>query len=182
MLFMAVGVEMLCLQRLRRATTIEQLREWATLTKTVALPLPLSTLAITVSGLYMVLTVWGWSAGWVHLSLAAVATMSVVGPAINSRRLEAIATAAETAPPGPIPPDLARRIQDPVLLISIYAAAGLGFGVVFLKAAKPDLLGGVVALAIAVALGVLVARWITRDARAPSAVASVPATAANERS
>lgn len=178
-MFMAIGVEVLCLHRLRSGTTTDQLRPWASLIRTIEKPFPLSAAAILLSGLYMVLTAWGWSAGWVALSLAAFVFMSVVGGAVNSRRLEAIATTAESTASGPIPPDLARRIQDPVLLTSIYALAALGFGIVFLKAAKPDLLGAVAVLAVAVALGVVAARRALRGGNAPSAPAADPAPVAN---
>ena len=161
-LFMAVAVESLCLHHLRRAATTDQLREWGSLTKTIQKPLPLSTVFILGSGLYMTLTAWDLTVPWIGLSLAVVVVMTVVGGAVNSRRLDAIAAAAEKASPGAIPPDLARRIQDPVLLASINTLTALGFGVVFLKVARPDLVGAVAVLAVAVVLGVLSAGLASR--------------------
>jgi hypothetical protein len=158
-LFMAVAIEVICLHRMRGATTTDQLREWASLTRTTAKPLPLSTVAILASGLYMGLTVWNLTVPWIGASLAVVAVMFVVGPAVNSRRLDAIAHAAKTAPSGPIPAALEKMIQDPVLLASVHTSTALGFGIVFLKAVRPDLAGTLAAMVAAVAIGLLTARF-----------------------
>jgi hypothetical protein len=84
--------------------------------------------------------------------------MSVVGPTVNGRRLEAIGRAAFSAAPGAIPPDLVRQIHDPLLLASIHTSAALGFGVVFLKTTRPDLAGALAALAVAAAMGLMSTR------------------------
>jgi hypothetical protein len=165
-LFMAIAVEWVCLQRLRRAESTEQLREWASLTKTIAKPLPLSMLAILASGIYMsVLRSWEWSIDWIGLSLLAALIMVAVGASVNSRRMEAIARAAETAPAGVIAPDLRRQIHDPVLLTSVQTLATLTFGVVFLKVIRPDPVEAVIALGIAVAIGLLSAQVGSRARR-----------------
>jgi hypothetical protein len=76
--------------------------------------------------------------------------------------------AAKTEPSGPIPAGLVGRIQDPVLLASVHTMAALSFGVVFLKLARPDLAGGLAALAVAVVVGVLSARLVSRRGSAPA--------------
>lgn len=166
--FMATAVEVLCLHRMRGATTTGQLREWASLTRTTAILFPLGGAAMIVSGLYMTLTAWSLTVPWIGLSLAVVVVMSLVGPGVNSRRLDSIAAAAATAPAGPIPASLADRIQDAVLLASVHTLAALSFGVVFLKVAKPDLVGASAALGIAVVAGVLSARLATRGGSVPA--------------
>ncbi len=180
-LYMAIAVELLCLHRLRAATTTDQVRVWASLTKTIDKPLPLGTVAILASGLYMAATAWGWGSGWVIMSLATVLTMGVVGPAVNSRRMAAIAASAETALPGAIPPALASRVHDRVLITSVYVLAALGLGVVYLKVDKPDLLGAIVALVVAAALGALAAHWNAGRAKMSTRAASPYASIADQR-
>jgi hypothetical protein len=180
--FMATAVEALCLHRMRGATTTDQLREWASLTRTTAVLFPLGGLAMVGSGLYMALTVWGLAVPWIALSLAVVAVSSAFGPGVNTRRLDGIAAAAKTESSGPIPAGLVGRIQDPVLLASVHTMAALSFGVVFLKVARPDLAGGLAALAVAVILGVLSARLASRRGSAPAVAKPVSSAVVSEGS
>lgn len=57
-----------------------------------------------------------------------------------------------------ISPALQRQMSDPVLLTSISTAGLVGLGVVFLMTTKPDLIGSLIALAVAAVLGVLLAQ------------------------
>jgi hypothetical protein len=86
---------------------------------------------------------------------------------VNGRRLTAIRKAAESSD-GAIPLALQRQIADPVLLTSVQTAGMIGLGVVFLMTIKPDLLGSLIALAVALVLGVISAQpWrLPRQARA----------------
>jgi hypothetical protein len=180
-LFMAVAIELVALHRVRGATTSDELRDRASMIKLTDKPLPIGTVGILISGLYMVWTAWDVTVPWVGLSLGVVAVMFTVGPAVNSRRLDAIAAAAVTTPPGSIPASLASRIQDPVLLAGVHTLAALAFGVVFLKVARPDLAGGLAVLAVAVVLGVLSARLASRGRAAPAEVTAMPVRVADER-
>jgi hypothetical protein len=180
-IFMATAIEFLCLYRMRGATTTDQLREWASLTKTTATLFPVGGAAMVVSGLYMSLTAWDLTVPWIGLSVAVVVVMSVFGPAVNSRRLEAIAASVATAPSGPIPAELARRVQDPFLLASVHTLAALGIGVVFLKVARPDLVGASAALAVAVVAGVLSAHLASRGASAPAEAKPISPAVASDR-
>src|SRR2546428_6326264 len=81
LLFMTLTVEGIALRQLRRATTLEQVRDAAgiaRLTRTVG---PASTAGILVPGLYMVATSWGW-VSWILVGLGAWAVVAVLG-AIN---------------------------------------------------------------------------------------------------
>jgi hypothetical protein len=165
-LFIATGIEWSCFQRLRGATTSQELRLWTGLTRGLDKVFASSTVVVAASGLYLAWSHWGWGIAWINLALVVLVVMSVVGPAVNTRRLDALARASETAAPGPVPDPLARQIHDPVLAISIHTLAALGFGVVVLKVVKPDLEGALGTLVVAVVLGVIAARprWVRRAA------------------
>ena len=170
-LFMAVAVEWVGLSRLRRAQTAEQLREWASMTRLIDKPLPLAMMAVLASGIYMTaLRHWTWQVDWIGLSMVAVLLMGVGGQLLNMRRLHAIVSAAERAPSGPIAPALLRQIHDPVLPTAVQTLAALAFGVVALKALRPEPLGAVATLGIAIAAGLLSAqlpRWSKRQRSLP---------------
>ncbi|HXT36909.1 MAG TPA: DUF2269 family protein [Chloroflexota bacterium] len=152
-LFVAIGLEWTSMVRMRRAKTVEQFREWASLHTTLDKVFPLSAVVILVAGLYMVGDVWGWSNAWINLSLAGLVVMGALGPLINGRRLRSIVAAADTAPAGPIPAALTRQIQDPTLWMSVKIMAVLALGVVYLMAAKPEAGESVTALAVALVVG-----------------------------
>ncbi|MGH2389198.1 MAG: hypothetical protein ACRDIE_13420 [Chloroflexota bacterium] len=152
-LFMAIGLEWTSMVRMRRVRTVEQLREWASLHPTLEKVFPATAVLILVSGLYMLGDVWGWGNAWINLSLAALALMGGLGPAINSRRLSAIHRGAQTAPAGSVPTTLTRQIEDPTLWMSVKIMVTVALGVVYLMAVKPEALGSWAALAVAALLG-----------------------------
>ncbi|HEX9015983.1 MAG TPA: hypothetical protein VF960_08310 [Chloroflexota bacterium] len=162
LMFMAIAVELVCLHRMRGATTTDQLREWADLTRTTGVLFPAGSVAIVVSGLYMALTTWNLTIPWIGLSLAVMAVMGIFGGRVNTRKMEAVAAAVRVEPSGPVPGGLARRVADPFLLASVHVLAALAFGVVLLKAARPDLVGSLLVLTVAVAAGLLSTRVPSR--------------------
>ena len=180
--FAATAVESLCLHRLRGSTTTDQLKEWASLSKTTAMLSSLGGGTTVITGIYLSLAVWGLTVPWIGLSLAGVAVMAVLGRVVNSRRLEAIAAATETEPSGPIPAELSGRVHDPVLLASVHTVAALGLGVVFLDVAKPELAGSLAALAVAVIVGVLSAPLASRRGGVPVQDRPISPAVASERS
>ena len=54
---------------------------------------------------------------------------------------------------GPVPAELLPHLHDAVLLSSTLLLAAIGLGVVFLMTVKPDLLGSLLVLAIAILVG-----------------------------
>lgn len=152
-LFVAMGLEWTSMVRMRRARTVEQVREWASLHTTLDKIFPLAVAIILIAGLYMVSDVWGWSNAWINLALAGLVVMGIMGALINGRRLRAIQAAAEAAPAGPIPATLTRQIQDPMLWMSVKIMATLSLGVVYLMAAKPEAGESVATLALALLIG-----------------------------
>lgn len=167
-LFIAIGVESMSMIFLRRARTVAQVREWAGATTAMDKVHPVATLLILGGGLYMTVAVWGWSTAWIDLSLLVVLALSVLGPLVNGRRFRAIHAAAEAAPAGSVPAELARRIEDPVLWTSLCTMSGIAVGIVALMTFKPALGGTVVILAVAGALGLALSRGAGRTRAAAS--------------
>ena len=128
--------------------------------------MPIASLLILAAGIYLVEVAWEWQTPWILVSLAALVVMGVLGGAVGARRLAAIekATVEETA--GSMPPALQRQIADPVLLAAVQTASMLGLGVVFLMTTKPDLIGALITVAVAIVLGIVSAQFWRRPAEA----------------
>ena len=73
---------------------------------------------------------------------------------IAARRWKAIGRlAAEQQPSDAISSDLRRRIDDPALWVATQEAGAVALGIVFLMTVKPNLLGSLLALAVALVAG-----------------------------
>jgi hypothetical protein len=107
----------------------------------------------------MTVTTWGWRTPWIDVSLAALILLFAPAGAMNSHRLKAIQMAAEaSAPTGTIPAELQRQITHLLLWTMVQTSGITLLGVVFLMTTKPDLVGSLITLAAALALGVGSAR------------------------
>ena len=155
-LFMALGLELMGLAHLRRATTVEQARErMRALGVLPRLYVP-SMLAILVPGLYMTATSWGWRAGWTPVALAALVLLAALGAALTGQRMAALGRATAAAR-GPLSPDLRQRLRDPLLWTSARTRAAIAVGIVFLMTVKPNLEGALLTIGVAALLGLATA-------------------------
>ena len=162
-LFSGIVLDWTTILRLRRAQSMAQVREATGLVGAQARLIQVSSLLILIAGAYMAETVWGWNIAWILVSLAALILMGALSGAVSARRLKAIqrAAAGESAAGG-ISPALQQRIADPLLVTASQTAAMIGLGVVFLMTTKPDLLGSLLTLIVAIALGVGAAQFWRR--------------------
>ncbi len=165
--FVGIALDWVTILRLRRAQAMALVREVTSLVGFQARLIQISSLLLLITGISMTVTTWGWRTSWILLALVALIVMGALSGGVNGRRLTAIRKAAE-ASDGAIPLALQRRIADPVLLTSAQTAGMIGLGAVFLMTIKPDLLGSLIALAVALVLGVISAQpWRrSRQARA----------------
>ncbi len=103
------------LWRMPHAASALQLRKWAGLASKADKLLPVGAALILLSGLYMVVAVWGWEHGWVNVSLAALLLVSPLVPSIIAPRLAEIHRAVDGMPDGPVPSSLRTVTQAPAL-------------------------------------------------------------------
>ena len=178
-IFMALAVELAALLGSRAARTVEVLRAWSSVGKPLAVLFPVCSLLILAAGLAMTIGVWGWTHAWIDLSLAMLVFMSAWGAIVNGRFAEQIARQAALLGSGPIPPELARMLNNPLHWTSVAAMFTGSLGVVFLMTTKPGWLGSIVALIIAFVLGAVLAQVLLRSA--PTVVLEQPAKRTDER-
>ena len=158
-LFIGISLQWISVLRIRQAQTVAQVREWTSLTSVTESLVPIASLLILVAGIDMTVTTWGWNTPWIDVSLAALVFLGALGGALINRRIRAIkAAAAAPSATGPIPVELERRITDSVLWTSLQVNGFTALGVVFLMTSKPDLVGSLITIAVALMLGIGSAR------------------------
>jgi hypothetical protein len=160
-LFIGGVCELVGLQLLLRAKTVEFLRAATTLTRVALVVDPLSSLLVVATGLYFVVAAWGWSVGWIDVALISFALITLAAPALQGRRMLVIQREVGSTADGPVPEKLRQLIQDPVLRVSIHSVLPLATGLLALMILKPSLVGAVLIMGSALLLGVLSAlpRW-----------------------
>ena len=176
--FIGLGLNWLGLNRLRRAERVEQVREMSALLHMLRPLFPISVVLLLSGGLYMTITVWGFTLAWLDAALVMLPALPILGPRVNGRRLTRIRQAALTQPDGPLSAGLRAQTTDPVLVYWSRLVALLGCWMVFLMTIKPDLPGTLAALGVALALGVFFALLAQRALRKQPSV-SAP-TGANQ--
>jgi hypothetical protein len=166
-IFVGQGGQLLSLVALRQAKSAEQVRAIARLIS-LSEPIALIGALLTIAaGLYMALTVWGLLTGWIVVALASIVIlMPPLIRGIIEPRMRAIVTLAKQAPDGPLPPALHSHIHDPILGAGLHTMIALVLGIVFLMTIKPSLVDSVIALAVALALGLASSLPLWRASRA----------------
>src|SRR5262245_19442329 len=162
--FVALGLEWTSLGHVRRATTVEQVREWMRVPSEMGRVGMIAMVTLLAAGLYMMATVWGGVA-WILVTLGALVPMMVLGTVFTRRRMAAIGRAV-SAERGSLSPALRHLPHNPLLAISLHTRVAIALGIVFLMTAKPDLGGSLLAIVIAAMLGLASALPILRREQA----------------
>lgn len=151
-LFASLSFEVLSLFRLRRASTLAEVRLWMEPVPGLPLVILSSALSVFLSGVYLAMRMSAFGLAWIEVAIAALLLIAPFG-ALTGRRMRAIRQACANAKT--INPDLFSRVQDPVLMISLSARIFVFFGIVLLMAAKPELWESISTVGISVLLGLL---------------------------
>jgi hypothetical protein len=153
--FVSVGVWLVGLAALRRAQRVEQVRAIAWMIIIVSPIMVLSVLLIVGAGLVMALSVWGLRTSWIAVALGSLALVAPVGPLILDTRMRTILLQAGAAPIGPISAVLAAETHNPILGSAVQTLASVLLGIVFLMTTKPALSSAILAMVVALLLGLL---------------------------
>jgi hypothetical protein len=177
--FVAMGVWLFGLAAIRRARRVEQVRVLADLVGRLGPLFGISIVLILATGLYMALTAWDFqTAGWIGVALVSMVLIApIAGVTVESRR-RAIVRLAQEAADGSLPPALERQAHDPVLLTTVWSVTALLLGIVFLMTNKPQLVGALVTMAVALVLGLAFGQLVAHSSRTGGQVADAEATGA----
>ncbi|MDN7242712.1 hypothetical protein QWY14_12940 [Planococcus sp. N028] len=159
-MFMAIAILTTSMISMLHAKETEKIRLWSSLAVRIDALFPLSTLIIIAPALYLVFSTWGWGMAWINVSLVALLGNSFLGPVINLRRLKGILGAADSEN-GEVPSaELLSKVRDRVLWISVFIMVMIIFGILFLMAVKPPLLGSLITMVVAVIAGFVLANFL----------------------
>jgi hypothetical protein len=168
-LWAALSVEGLALFHLTRASTITEARRWIATVAGLPLVAAGSLLFIFLSGIYLAMRMSAFELAWPKVTVGALLLIAPLG-AVTGRRMRAIRQAC--ADGNAVNSELARRLRDPFLRISLAVRITVFLGILMLMAAKPDVWQSVSIVGISVVLGFLLsllAWYRTRPLPAPSA-------------
>jgi hypothetical protein len=162
--FVVLGLEWIGLSQVRRAKLPDEARAILGMVKSADRLGFISMPTTIVTGIYMLLTVWGW-VPWIIVVLGALVLEIVLFVVLAKPRMATIeqALAAETEFVSQTFHDL---VNDPILWISIRTRVAIILGIVFLKIATPDLGGSLLTIGIAILLGLASALPVLRRVRA----------------
>jgi hypothetical protein len=161
--FVVLGLEWIGLSQVRRARLTDEARAILRTVKSADRLGFISMPTTIITGIYMLLTVWGW-VPWIVVVLGALVLEIVLFVVLAKPRMATIeqTLAAETEFVSQTFHDL---VNDTILWISIQTRVAIVLGIVFLKIAKPHLAGSLVTIGIAIVLGIASALPVLRHER-----------------
>jgi hypothetical protein len=147
----ALGLEWTGLWQLRRARSTELVREWMGLLRRTQGVGFVSMLATVITGVYMMATVWS-AVPWLVVTVGSLGLLIALSAAFTRPRMKAIGQAL-AAGHGPMSAAFQALVNYPLLWGSIQARVAVTLGILLLKIAKPDLIGSLITIGVALVLG-----------------------------
>jgi hypothetical protein len=167
----AASILLACLFRLRASQTLADAAPWGMMAGKIGRAFPIAVLGLFGTGAYMTSDVWGWSTGWIDVSLAGLIVVAVQGPLIAERTGHKLGAALMANGPGPLGEEARRMTRHPGLWGVEFTNVALVLGIVWNMTQKPSTASAIVTLVIAYAVGASLAWWFMRaPADAPATV------------
>jgi len=152
-----MGLELAMIIMMRRAKGVHELRTWAGLGQALDdyKVMPAAVLVLILSGGYLVNKAGEeWSEGWIGFSTLAVVIASAIGMLVIVPRLKSVGAAAGPAPDGPVPPAIAEKVNDPILIAAVHGNAMMAVAIIWNMATHPGSLGALLTIVLLAAIGV----------------------------
>ena len=162
----SIAALLLVLLGLRRAQHVEQVRSLLHVNDWSAPIGAASALLLLAAGIYLALAQWSLLTPWILVALISLLLMvPAVAVVVAPRRSAIVKQLARESPAGEITPALRLRLSDPALFVVAQTVAALLVGLIFLMTTKPDLVGSIVVMVVALVLGLAAG---TLSARRPT--------------
>jgi hypothetical protein len=169
-MFVALGLEWTGLWQIRSAMTPQQVGGWMRILKSVRKFGFASMLTAVVTGIYMMVTVWG-GAAWIIVTVGSLVLMIALAQVVTVPRMAAIGRALATEK-APLSQTFYSLTNHPLLWISTQTRVAIALGIIFLKMAQPDWGGSLITIGIAIVLGAASILPMLRRERAQAASAN----------
>ena len=161
--FVVLGLEWLGLSQIRRAIKPEEVHALLGMLKRTDRLGFVSMLTTVITGIYMLLTVWGYVA-WILVVLGALVLEIVLFVVLTRPRIAAMEQAL-TAEKRSISQTFQDLVNHPILWVSIQTRVAIILGIILLKFTKPDLGGSLLTIGVAIVLGLASALPMSRPVR-----------------
>jgi len=152
-LFATIGLEWMSLRTLRQAETTVEVQVAAGGLNVVRRLGTISMVTLLVAGVYMAATSWGGTP-WIIVTLLSLLLFPLLGM-LGGRRLAVLGQAlGPQAPRGALTPSLREQLQHPMIQASLQIRTAVALGIVFLMTVKPDWVGAIATMLVALILGI----------------------------
>jgi hypothetical protein len=166
--FLGMGILLFILLGLRRTQRVEQVRSLIHLNELAAPFSAASAVLLLVTGLYLALVAWSLLTSWILVALISLLLMVPTSAALIAPRRSAIVKQlAREAPGVELSRALEQHIDDPVLATVCTTVLTLLLGLVFLMTTKPNLVGSLIVMVVALLLGLAAGALVSRMRRSP---------------
>ena len=172
--FSAGIIEVVCLFRLRAATSLEAAAPWGQLAGEIEKAFPVAIVGLFATGAYMTSDVWTWGTSWIVLPIVGLVVLSLQGPLVAGRRGHAVKAALMANGPGPLGSEARRMTRDRALWTAGMTNEMLVLGIIWVMTEKPGWAGAVATVVVAYAVGVALATAFTRAPAVETALAPEP--------
>jgi hypothetical protein len=154
-LFIGQGIEWTASSLFRGASSTEQVRAWLRVFKVSPPHSGIGIAVLLLSGGYLASLSGAMKQGWIPASLLAIGVALLLGIVVIMPRMNKI---RKTLPSlnEPVNAELGLRLSDPLLLSAIRIRVFLAVGILYLMAAKMSFMPSLVALLVALVVGLLV--------------------------
>ncbi len=148
----AIAIEWLCIIYIRKADSIERIKESVFNYSKVGKIGDVGAMLILIPGIYMMVAVWG-GARWGIFGLFDLILIGVIGGLVTGRKMKEIRKIVRME--NTSLQDLGKLVKDNSLWFSIKMRTAIFLGVIFLMTAKPGLTGSIITIVISIILGTL---------------------------
>lgn len=157
-LFIGVALELAIAARMRSATTLGQVREALWYGGIINRSLTIAPAVILLAGLYLMVTAWGASFAWLNVSLVVFIVLAVIGATVNAQHFASLGQAAFSATGDAIPDTVRAKINDARAHGFVVTMTALATAIVFMMTTKPNLVGALIAVAVAFVAGLFISQ------------------------
>ena len=150
----AIMATALLLALMRRADDVRDVRQISRIARLADVLSPAAIIVIVLTGVWMVEDLeFDWGSGWINVSMLTIIIMGVVWPLVITRKMSAIADAADDQAQGAPSQVLAAQLADPILFGTVHASLTAILAIIWNMTTKPgDAQAGVVVL-LAIVIG-----------------------------
>lgn len=152
--FAAATILHVNLARVKKAEHIPQAREALASAGRVAPLMPLFSLALFLTGVYLTTTRWTWAMPWIRVSVAGLVSMLVVSVAILKPRTAALARSLAEAGDGPLTDALRAPARDPLIGAASHFPTIMAATIMVLMTMKPGFMACLIAIGVAIVLSI----------------------------